>query len=362
MDKRLTVLHVIASFQVGGAERMAASILSGLNRARFKPMLCSLGGTGPLVDSMQEQEIACFALNRRQGRDLSLLSKLYRLLRDERVDVVQTHHFSSLLYAVAPARLLRLPIVHTEHSYHALRDNRRLRWLARALMPLARDLVVVGDDVRRFLVSSIGIPHRRLQVIHQGVTCSEARPADVARMRAELNLGAGEAPIVGHVARLTAVKDQEVLLLAMKRVRQVRPDVQLVIVGDGELRARLERRAVELGIAASVRFLGYRSDVERLLQAFDLMVLSSYTEGLPIALLEGMAAGRPVVATSVGCIPELLADGRGMLVPGVMRVVVGEPIPVAGLEFEDRDRLLVRSRAAIAEMRGGEGPTEAPAA
>jgi glycosyltransferase involved in cell wall biosynthesis len=114
---------------------------------------------------------------------------------------------------------------------------------------------------------------------------------------------------------LTAVKDQDLLLRAMHRVLQVRPEVCLVLVGDGELRLRLEALSTDLGIARSVRFLGFRADAEQLLHAFDLVVLSSYTEGLPIALLEGMAAGRPVVATAVGCIPELLADGRGVLVP-----------------------------------------------
>ena len=314
MNRRLTVLHVIASFQIGGAERMAASILSGLDRAHFKPILCGLGGSGPLLDVMAEQEIACFVLNRRQGKDLSLLSKIYRLLNEQRVDVVQTHHFGSLLYAVGPARLLKLPIIHTEHSYHSLRGNRRLRWLARLTMPLARELIVVGDDVGRFLVSRIGIPEERLQVIHQGVSCSEANLSDVARIRTELGLG-HDTPVVGHVARLTAVKDQDLLLRAMQRVLQVRPDACLVLVGDGELRPRLEALSVNLGIARSVRFLGFRADAEHLLPAFDLLVLSSYTEGLPIALLEGMAAGRPVVATAVGCIPELLADGRGVLVP-----------------------------------------------
>jgi glycosyltransferase involved in cell wall biosynthesis len=314
MTKRLTVLHVIASFQIGGAERMAASILSGLNRAHFKPLLCGLGGSGPLLDMMAERDIACFVLNRRQGKDLSLPSKIHRLLNEQRVDVVQTHHFSSLLYAVGPARLLRLPIVHTEHSYHSLRDNRRLRWLARLTMPLARELIVVGDDVGRFLVSRIGISPERLQVIHQGVRCSDTNRSEVGRIRTELGLG-HEAPVVGHVARLTAVKDQDLLLRAMQKVLQVRPDACLVLVGDGELRLRLEALSADLGIARSVRFLGFRADAEQLLHAFDLMVLSSHTEGLPIALLEGMAAGRPVVATAVGCIPELLADGRGVLVP-----------------------------------------------
>jgi hypothetical protein len=94
MTKRLTVLHVIASFQIGGAERMAASILSGLNRAHFKPLLCGLGGSGPLLDMMAERDIACFVLNRRQGKDLSLPSKIHRLLNEQRVDVVQTHQWA----------------------------------------------------------------------------------------------------------------------------------------------------------------------------------------------------------------------------------------------------------------------------
>lgn len=316
MDNRLTILQVIYSFKMGGSERMASTIVSGIDRSCFRPLVCGLSGSGPLLDLLQKEGIPCFTLNRRDGWDLSLPPKLYRILRDERVDVIQTHHIGQFLYTLVPARLLGLPIIYTEHSYHAFIANRRLRWLARRILPFAWSVVAIGEDVRRFLSDRIGVLPERLEVVHQGLSVPDERSEEVTALRRDLGLGSSSGPVVGHVARLTAVKDQDVLLRAFARVLRVRPDARLVIVGDGELRDRLVALSTELGLGESVRFLGFRSDVERILLAFDLFVLSSYTEGLPISLLEAMAAGRPVVATSVGCIPDLLRNGAaGVLVP-----------------------------------------------
>jgi len=316
MDKRLTVLQVIYSLQMGGSERMASTIVSGLDRTRFRPLVCGLNGSGPLADQFLKEGISCFILNRRDGLDLLLPRRLYRLLRDERVDVIQTHHLGQFLYALLPARLLGLPIIYTEHSYHAFVASRRLQWLARRILPLAWRVVAVGEDVRRYLRDEIGVPPERLEIIHQGVSVPDEKPEETAALKESLGLDVNGGPVIGHVARLTAVKDQESLLRAFSQVHQSRPDARLVIVGDGELRDRLVALSAELGLEGSVRFLGFRPDVERILPVFDLVVLPSITEGLPVSLLEAMAAGRPVVATAVGGIPDLLRNGSaGVLVP-----------------------------------------------
>lgn len=316
MDDRLTILQVIYSFQMGGSERMASTIVSGIDRSRFRPLVCGLNGDGPLTELLRKEDIPCFILNRRVGKDWSLPRQIYRILRDQRVDVVQTHHLGQFLYTVGPARLLGIPVIHTEHEYYTFLQRSRLQWIARWVLPLVWKTVVVGEDVGRFLVDRIGIAPKKLEIIHQGIEMPKSGSAEITAVRTELGLNSSVGPVIGHVARLTAAKDQDVLLRAFARVHESLPAARLVMVGDGELRDRLVGLAADLGLGESVRFVGFRSDVQRLLPAFDLFVLSSHEEGLPISLLEAMAAGRPAVATSVGCIPDLLRNGAaGVLVP-----------------------------------------------
>jgi len=357
MDDRLTVLQMIYSFQMGGSERMAATIVSAIDPSRFRPLVCGLNGGGPLADQLQKEGIPCFILNRRNGWDLSLPPKLYRILRHERVDVIQTHHLGQFLYALVPALLLGLPVIYTEHSYHAFIQSGRLRWLARRILPSAWRVIAVGEDVRRYLCDRIGIPPERMEIIHQGLSVPDTNTEDIAALKASLGLGQGGGPVVGHVARLTAVKDQESLLRAFVRVRRSRPEARLVIVGDGELRDHLTALSVELGLEESVRFLGFRSDVERVLRAFDLFVLCSSTEGLPISLLEAMAAGRPVVATSVGGIPDLLRNGAaGVLVPPHSPEALADAIlkllsdPSARASYAQAGRREVETRFSLNKM------------
>jgi len=242
--------------------------------------------------------------------------QLYRLLRKEKVDLVQTHHLGQLLYTIGPARLLGIPVIHTEHEYYTYLQRSRNQWMARWVLPLAWKTVVVGEDVGRFFTDRIRIAPKKLEIIHQGIAMTPTHSVDVSMIRAELKLDPSAGPVIGHVARLTAAKDQETLLRAFARVVESRPTARLVMVGDGELRGRLVGLSAELGLGESVRFAGFRPDIQRLLPAFDLFVLSSHEEGLPISLLEAMAAGRPVVATAVGCIPELVSSGeRGLVVP-----------------------------------------------
>ncbi len=312
----MTVLQVVFSLQMGGSERMASTIVSGIDRSRFRPMVCGLNGDGPLSGWLRKEEIPCFVLTRRLGKDWSMPAQIYRILRDERVDAVQTHHLGQFLYTIGPARWLGIPVIHTEHEYYTYLQRRRLIWIARWALPFAWKTVGVGDDVGRFMTNRIGIPPQKLEIIPQGIATPPDGPVDVAALRAEMGLDPAVGPVVGHVARLTAAKDQEGLLRAFDRVRRSRPDARLVIIGEGELRDRLVGLAAELGLGDSVRFVGFRSDVQRLLPAFDLFVLSSHEEGLPISLLEAMAASRPVVATAVGCIPELVSSGEcGLVVP-----------------------------------------------
>jgi sugar transferase (PEP-CTERM/EpsH1 system associated) len=248
------------------------------------------------------------------------------LLRRLRPDVVHSRNWSAF-DAVPAARLARVrAIVHGEHGREASdpqgRNPRRNR-LRRLAAPLIDRFVAVSDDLRRWLVTVVGVPEPRVVTIHNGVDTVRFTDdgRDDARRALALPL---DAPVVGTVGRLDPVKDQMSLLDAVARLGDCRPAPVLVVVGDGPCRRSLEERARTADLAGRVRFLGERADVPRLLRGFDVFVLPSIAEGISNTILEAMASGLPVIATQTGGNPELVAHGvTGALVP------VGDPVAIA---------------------------------
>ena len=211
------------------------------------------------------------------------------------------------------ARLTGARLVHTEHS-NLFAHQARLITAERALARLTDAVVADSEKVRRGLIAQ-GLPAHRIRTIVNGIDTERlGRDGLSGRKRTELALYGTS--IIGTVGRLVPVKDQATLLAAFAAVREAFPGVTLVLVGDGPERSALECQAHALGIRPHVRFLGERTDVAELVHLFDVFVLSSVSEGMPLTVLEAMAAGRPVVATNVGGLPEVVEHGAtGLLVP-----------------------------------------------
>jgi glycosyltransferase involved in cell wall biosynthesis len=205
----------------------------------------------------------------------------------------------------------------TEHG-RDYPDYRRWKRVLSNRFLLHRDdhVVAVGRHVRQALIDNEGLPAERIEVIYNGVSQApfERSPADRALVRSELGYSDGDLLII-QVARLNRLKDHATAIRSIARLRNSHSNVRLLLVGDGEERAALEALVNELDMRAVVRFLGSRSDVPRLLQAVDLFLLTSVSEGIPLTLVEAMLARVPVVATRVGGVPEVIEHGQcGVLV------------------------------------------------
>jgi glycosyltransferase involved in cell wall biosynthesis len=311
----MPVLHVLNTLQTGGAEYLVLNLARALDRRRFPMLVCSLQGDGEIGTEMRALGVPTFVLERRVGLDPWLVPRLLRIIRRERVRIVHTHNVAPWLYAGIAARLAGAAVCHTEHS-SLFPEQRALKQAERLLGWFTKAVICDGEDVRRQLVEDQGLSPGNVVTVYNGVdTRQYGQPVDRAAGRRTLGLDR-EAAVVGTVARLEPVKDQATLLQAFARVAGALPHARLMVVGDGSLRPALEDQARQLAVADRVLFLGRRADVVDLLPLMDLFVLSSVSEGLPLTILEAMAAGLPCVATAVGAVPEAILEGlTGRLVP-----------------------------------------------
>jgi len=231
----------------------------------------------------------------------------------------------------------RIPILFTEHGRDYPDFRRWKRVLAnRALLGRHDRFIAVGDSVRRALIDYEGLPAQRVRVIRNGSNLSayDAACPQRAEVRRELGLTSEELVII-QVARLNRLKDHSTAIRAMARLHETIPQARLVVVGEGEERAEIERLIVELRLDHIVRLLGSRSDIPRLLQSADIFLLSSISEGIPLTLIEAMATGLPCVATRVGGVLEVVVPGEtGLLanagdaagIAECLRILASDPL------------------------------------
>jgi sugar transferase (PEP-CTERM/EpsH1 system associated) len=306
-------MHVVYALRPGGMEFGVVKLVNGLDPARVRSGICSTKPAGQLKQFLAS-DVALFELQRRDGNDPGLIRDLYRLFRRERPDIVHTHAWGTLVEGLVAARLARVPfVIHGEHGTLQLRAHQR--WVQRRAWASADQVLSVSSRLAERIARETGFPLSRIRTIRNGVDLSRFAHISREDARARLGIGGG-GPLAVAVGRLVPVKDHMMLLEAMALLRRDDVDVTLAVAGDGPLQSALVERASTLGIGNCIRFLGHRDDVDVVLAAGDIFVLSSASEGLSNTILEAMAAGLPVIATRVGGADEMVEDGvTGLLVP-----------------------------------------------
>ena len=339
----------------GGTQRHLLEVLRLIDRSRFTPIVISAKGTGPLGAVVRAAGVELVELQlgpSMVSRDfVRCVREATAVLRERRVAVVQYFEWRAGLIAIAAARRAGgCRLIAARRSVPKERGMQRA--LAELVVRIA-DRIVVNAEMLR----PSGGAGRRTDVIPSGVDTGRFAPG---RDREAAKTGLGFVPetaLIGTVGRLEPRKGTDTLLDAVAALGAARPDVALVVVGEGPLRGELAARAERLGIAARVRLLGDRADVDDVLAALDVFVLPSRTEGMSNALLEAMAMALPVVATAVGGTPEVIADGRsGLLVPSddpaAMAAAIGRVLadPARGRGLGEVARSVVEERYGARSM------------
>lgn len=322
-DTRLrapVIAEGLFSFQIGGSERVGAELAREFSARGFRPICFAFyDSDGPIRAELQAQGIPCVNLNyigrNRLVRRATYQWEFYRFLRRFNVRALHVHHATALTLCGIAARAARVQnVVMTEHALHQLRERPSYRRQAIRDCRYATNITAVHDGIAEYFRDELHVPRARIHVIENGVRIEGPEAHTRARLRSELGIP-GECFAFLFAGRLEPVKDLGTLLQAVAMMpEQLRSRVLLVLAGDGSQRPFLEKSAATLGITSRVVFLGARTDVRELMLAADGFVMSSITEGLPMALIEAMASDLPCIATAVGGIPDLLDHGSGVLV------------------------------------------------
>lgn len=320
-ERRQTILYLIETGGHGGAEENLVELASRLDRDRYRPCVCLLKD-GWLRDALIRRgvEAKVIHLNRvwdwRVRLNIPLVWVLAALIARERVSLVHSYMFEMGIHGFLAGWVARVPVVVGLRGESHDMGSARRRFLLTVIARLGCHFTAVTDVIAGRLMSECGVPRSQVSVIANGVDLSSYVP-QVSPQEARRLLGLPIEPFtVGTVARLEEVKGVDVLVKALSYLDGNVGPVQVIITGDGSQRSELERLSLSAPKNVTVRFLGARSDVPRILDALDVFVLPSRSEGMPNALLQAMAMGRACVASAVGGNTSLLAKAdTGVLVP-----------------------------------------------
>jgi glycosyltransferase involved in cell wall biosynthesis len=312
------LMHVVLSMDAGGgAERLVYDLVRDRTFAAAPPVVCCLRELGTLGSSLRQEGYRVHCRPKGEGVDWSVVRWLAQVIRQEGVEVVHAHQYTPMFYAV-PAALLAggKKVIYTEHGrlYPDLPSWKRR--LVNPLLSMGIDQIVsISEGTKTAMVKIDNFSAKKIEVIHNGVIF--AQPCDgyhAESKRRSLGLNSSHR-LIGTAARLEEIKNFPMMLRGFRRVLERLPDTRLLVAGRGSQETALKKYAQELGLEDKVHFLGLRDDLPEIYPLLEIFLLTSYSEGISVTLLEAMSHGIPTLATRVGGNPEVVLEGEtGLLV------------------------------------------------
>jgi len=348
----LKVAHVLQGLGRGGAEQLVIDLVRARPKGPVRYSVVSLyrEASSARIKGLEDAGVPFFHTNKASHPDPAALFALIRVLHQVHPDIVHTHTFSGLVYGHAAAVACGIPkIVHTDHASGNLGAvYGKLQWLTEFLERHESAVITFSDSLKSRLVASRRLRPERVHVIPNGVPIRPlAGENERARIRKQFGINADEIFVLS-VGGLRPEKNYQLLLRAIAKIQREAPELSLRtwIVGEGTEREGLMKSIGSLSLSAT-SLAGERDDISELMQACDVYVNTSAWEGMPIAVLEAMAAGRAVVAPRIGMMPELLS-AAGVLVDAD-ELSVASAIIRLGTDFSRRSQLGSLARALVVE-------------
>ncbi|MEW6066683.1 MAG: glycosyltransferase [Nitrospirota bacterium] len=312
----INILHVIPKLSVGGVENQLALVLRKYDRTKFCPFVCCLSDKDTIGKEIETNGIEVVYLNRLKHKfDWKIVKDIYKLIQLWNIKIVRTHQYHANLYGRLAAWLARVPcIVASVHNVYTIDKKIHRRIINKCFAGFTDKIIAVSNAVKRDIIRYDRVPEDKIMVIYNGKEIDSFLNIK-ENIRTELGISP-EIPVIGTVGRLTPQKGQKYLIEAISKLKNKFPGMVLLIAGDGPLKQKLEKYSEMLGLSEDIKFLGTRRDIPAILSAMDIFVLPSIWEGLCNALIEAMAAGKPIIATDIQPNKEIISSERlGMLIP-----------------------------------------------
>lgn len=310
------VLHVTHNMAFGGTEQVIRQIVTACDDQRYKSsIVCIDGKVGEIGQALLEEGVSVSAISRGSGLDRQAIAQLRSRIHSNNVNIVHCHQYTPFCYGAFASVGLKVQVIFTEHGrFHPDRYTWKRRIINQILYRLADNITSISDATRMALDKFEWIPKKRVSVIYNGV--ARLKHDECAQsIRDKLGI-ANEEWVLGTISRFDPIKNQVMMLQALQRIRTRFPNTVLLLAGDGPERSTLEKTARELAIEEAVYFTGFVSDIAEHLQAIDIFLLTSFSEGTSMTLLEAMSMGKAIIATAVGGNVEVIDDEfSGILVP-----------------------------------------------
>ena len=314
-NPKIRLMIITHDLAIGGLQQVVVNICRTINRDKFDVSVLCLRALGEFVPEVEKLGIKVFFLPQKKGTDYFSFFKVAKILKQEKIDVIHTHNTQPFIDGTIGALMSGVrTIVHTDHG-RQFPDKRRYMFAEWLMSHFVYKVVGVSDHTSQNLIKYEKISRKKIMTIPNGIDGAKYNIViNKDQKKKEIGIK-GNGPIIGLGVRLTEQKGITYLLQAMPKVIEVFPEITLIVAGDGPLENSLKQEAVNLGVDKNVLFVGPRLDMPELLKLFDLYVLPSLWEGLPMVILEAIAAGCPIIATDVGGIPSAVIHKKnGILI------------------------------------------------
>jgi len=321
MNSKIKIVYIITSTGVGGAEKMLYHTVTGLDYNRYSVSICSLKEKGEIAKELEKhgREVHCLHMANNEGvmgwlSTAGALLKLFSYLRRLKPTIIHSFLFRANILARIAGFLTGVPVIIS--SIRVMGGEKGyFHYLEGMTSFMVDHYIAVSESVKRYSVQKSKIPVEKVSVIYNGVNVKNHNSLQTHNVKLPFAIEAKD-KILMTVGRLQKQKGHSYLFHAISRVRKEVPRIKLLIIGEGEEENNLKNLAESLDLTDQIIFTGLRFDVENMLSMARLLILPSLWEGMPNVLLEAMAAARPVIATDVGGVPELVVNGEtGILVP-----------------------------------------------
>ena len=313
---KIKVLHITFNMGIGGTEQVIRQILGNSDSERFiHEILCIDGSIGSIGKELQSKGFYIESTQRKSGTDLKLAGYIRRYISQRKVHVLHCHQYTPYFYGVMGALFTRAKVIFTEHGrFYPDRHNFKRKLVNPLLGLRTAQVTAISKSTADALTEYEYIPRDKINVIYNGIKDLDEKQYDRNKLLNELGLSA-DYRYVGTISRLDPIKNHSMMIKAYSEVKQKLPDVKLIIIGDGDKMSDLKQLVKDLDIEQDVVFTGFIDNPQRFITLFEIFLLSSFSEGTSMTLLEAMSLAKPCVVTDVGGNPEIVKDFEtGLLV------------------------------------------------